>query len=367
MSPEQVSNEAMDRRSDVFSLAIVLWEMLTGEPLFTGDSLYAVAFAVGQQEIKPPSQVRGEPLPHGLDAAVLNALDRDLARRTPSAAQFAEELEQVVQASGGESLESWAERELKVSREQHTTWLAGIAAGTPQLPKLAGRSSAQVTELGGEPKLASGPEEAADGASAGTSERGDLAPVNTSIGGTSLGPLDAAAPRRKLGPIVAVLLLLLAGGGIAVYFATRTHEAAPVAKDAALPPPADAAPRPIPVAVDAPVVIEVDAAIEVPIDAGRHHAPPVDAGRKPDAAVAIDAPPAPTGTGYLIAKNKSGGTYLNVIVDGKQLGVTPILGKGKPLPAGKHHVQLVRPDTGDVVVDQTLTIDADQKAEVVEH
>src|SRR5262249_40342824 len=38
MSPEQVKNDAMDRRSDVFSLAVVLWEMLTNRSLFEGDS-----------------------------------------------------------------------------------------------------------------------------------------------------------------------------------------------------------------------------------------------------------------------------------------------------------------------------------------
>jgi hypothetical protein len=362
MSPEQVTNEAMDRRSDVFSLAIVLWEMLTGEALFTGDSLYAVAYAVGQQEIKPPSQVRGEPLPHGLDAAVLNALDRNLAHRTPTAAQFAEELEQVVQASGGESLAAWAERELKVSREQHTTWLAGIATDH-KLPKLAGRSSAEVTELGAEvagamPKLAVTPEEPAQAE----------APLSTSIGGTSVGPLDAA-PRRKLGPIVVVLLLLLAAGGIGVYFITRPHEASVrVVHDAAVAPPADApAPRPIPLAIDAaPPPIDAPELLPPPIDAGHHHVPVDGPTRKPDAAIAIDAPPAPAGTGFLIAKNKPGGTYLNVIVDGKQLGVTPILGKGKALPAGKHHVQLVRPDSGDVVVDETISIEPDQKAEITE-
>ena len=46
MSPEQVKNEAIDRRSDVFSLGVVLHEMLTAEPLFDGDSIYAIARAV---------------------------------------------------------------------------------------------------------------------------------------------------------------------------------------------------------------------------------------------------------------------------------------------------------------------------------
>ncbi|MBC7976593.1 MAG: serine/threonine protein kinase, partial [Myxococcales bacterium] len=92
MSPEQLKNEAIDRRSDVFSLAVVLWEMLTGRGLFEGDSIYAIARAVEHQEILPPSQVVGAPLPPGLDAAVMSALERDPSRRTPSAAAFAEQL-----------------------------------------------------------------------------------------------------------------------------------------------------------------------------------------------------------------------------------------------------------------------------------
>src|SRR5262249_57374499 len=59
MSPEQVKNEAMDRRSDVFSLAVVLWEMLTGRGLFEGDSIYAIALAIEHQELVLPSQALG--------------------------------------------------------------------------------------------------------------------------------------------------------------------------------------------------------------------------------------------------------------------------------------------------------------------
>src|SRR5207247_345278 len=59
MSPEQVKNEAMDRRSDVFSLAVVLHELLAMKPLFDGDSIYAIAYAVEHQAIEPPSHVAG--------------------------------------------------------------------------------------------------------------------------------------------------------------------------------------------------------------------------------------------------------------------------------------------------------------------
>src|SRR5262245_30983897 len=129
MSPEQVKNETMDRRSDVFSLAVVTWEMLTGRSLFEGDSIYAVAVAVERQPIVPPSHARGEALPIGLDAVVMNALDRDLARRTSTAAAYAESLEDVVQTTGGDSLAAWTERELHDAREAHRAWIAQVVTG----------------------------------------------------------------------------------------------------------------------------------------------------------------------------------------------------------------------------------------------
>ncbi|HSK02505.1 MAG TPA: serine/threonine-protein kinase, partial [Kofleriaceae bacterium] len=129
MSPEQVKNEAVDRRSDVFSLGVVLHEMLAGRPLFDGESIYAVARAVEHQEILPPSVAVGRPLPPGLDSVVMGALERDLPRRTPTAAALAEALEAVLQAAGGETLEAWAERALAGPREAHRRWLAGVTAG----------------------------------------------------------------------------------------------------------------------------------------------------------------------------------------------------------------------------------------------
>ena len=148
MSPEQVKNESMDRRSDVFSLGVVAWELLTGQSLFEGDSIYAIAIAVEQQQIIPPSKVLGVALPAGLDAAIMSALERDPERRTPTAAAFADELDQVLQAAMGESLSTWTERELEVRRTGHRGWLADIVSGANQLPKAAGRASGQVTELG---------------------------------------------------------------------------------------------------------------------------------------------------------------------------------------------------------------------------
>src|SRR5262249_14387663 len=130
MSPEQVKNETMDRRSDVFSLAVVLWEMLTNRSLFEGDSIYAIARAVEHQDIRPPSVLLGSALARGLDAAVMDALIRDPTYRPPTAAAFAEQLEQVINAAGDETLESWSDRELRDSREAHRQWLARVVSGS---------------------------------------------------------------------------------------------------------------------------------------------------------------------------------------------------------------------------------------------
>src|SRR5262245_3422499 len=147
MSPEQVKNELMDRRSDVFSLAVVLWEMLTNRSLFEGDSIYAIARAVEHQEIKPPSQVLGHDLPVGLDAAVMDALIRDPTYRMPTAAAFAEQLEMVINAAGDETLESWSERELRDPREAHRQWLARVVGGRDAKMPVVGRATGSVTEL----------------------------------------------------------------------------------------------------------------------------------------------------------------------------------------------------------------------------
>jgi serine/threonine-protein kinase len=354
MSPEQIKNQALDRRSDVFSLGVVLWELLAGTPLFEGDSIYAIAIAVQEQPIELPSRVRGEALPLGLDAAVLNALDRDLTRRTPSAAALAEALEEVVQAAGGETLEAWAERALWGRRDQHREWLASVVAGTQRLPRAVGRPSGQVTELqsppGGRP-LAAVPALVAP-----ATGMPHAPEPQTSVGGDSA---SIALPRRKRAPLALALLLLLlvAGGGIALYLGTRAPVAVAVVRDAAA---ALDAGHTVELPADARVVI-----VEVPVDApsatrdaGRLRAVVVRPLR--DAAlatppVAADAGTAPALAGTAFFTAKHGDHYLNVIADGHMIGVTPIL-KAHQLAAGRHVLELVEPASGEVVVHREVTL-----------
>ena len=91
LAPEQASGKPVSPATDVYSLGVVLWELLAGEVPFTGDNFVAVALRHVNEP--PPSlrQRRPDVSPR-LDAAVERALAKDPARRFPTMAAFAEEL-----------------------------------------------------------------------------------------------------------------------------------------------------------------------------------------------------------------------------------------------------------------------------------
>jgi serine/threonine protein kinase len=88
MAPEQAYGREVDRRTDIYQLGIVLWEMLTLRRLFDAETDTDLLAQVREPRIPPPSALVDR-VPPGLDAAVMAALDPDPARRPADAQTFA--------------------------------------------------------------------------------------------------------------------------------------------------------------------------------------------------------------------------------------------------------------------------------------
>ncbi len=97
MSPEQASAGKLDRRSDVFALGIVLYELTTGERLFRGDDAAHTLELVKNGRIPPPQEVYAK-YPPGLAAIVKRALTRNVNERFQTAAEFRDALEQYLKS-----------------------------------------------------------------------------------------------------------------------------------------------------------------------------------------------------------------------------------------------------------------------------
>ena len=97
MSPEQAWGQSIDRRSDIFALGAVLFEMLTRRKLFVGEHEMSILEQVREARIMPPSQLSDEVSPE-IDAVVMKALQKDPASRYQTAAEMAKDLESLLYA-----------------------------------------------------------------------------------------------------------------------------------------------------------------------------------------------------------------------------------------------------------------------------
>ena len=91
MSPEQITGQPVDHRSDIFSLGIVVWEVLTGKRLFAGTEIQQVSHSITYDEHVPPTRINPE-LPAMLDFVVARALKKDPAVRYQDADEMAADL-----------------------------------------------------------------------------------------------------------------------------------------------------------------------------------------------------------------------------------------------------------------------------------
>ena len=133
LSPEQARGEVVDARSDLYSASVLLYELLTGKPPFTGDSPVSIAYQHVSEMPTPPSQV--DPgVTSEIDAVVLRALAKSPDDRYQTAAEFRADVERAIAGSPVTA----AVPMITIDQTQQLTPVA--AAGIQQQPIYRGKS-----------------------------------------------------------------------------------------------------------------------------------------------------------------------------------------------------------------------------------
>lgn len=139
MSPEHAAGERVDARSDVYSAAIVLWELLSGAPLFDAPSEGALYGKVLRGVTGSIRAVVPDVLP-SIDAALSRALARDPRRRFRSAGAFAEALAAGMPSADDAAVAAWAEERSRVEMVGREAMITAMRAPPPRRrwPMIAG-------------------------------------------------------------------------------------------------------------------------------------------------------------------------------------------------------------------------------------
>jgi serine/threonine-protein kinase len=131
MSPEQALGGAVDGRSDMFSLAVVLYEMLSGRNPFARDSAQGTLMSVISDQPAPASSMKPD-VTVELDRILARALSKDISKRYESMAAFAADLRGVLSAldhRAGENARNYVMPvDDRADRTPPAVWLAGSAA-----------------------------------------------------------------------------------------------------------------------------------------------------------------------------------------------------------------------------------------------
>jgi serine/threonine-protein kinase len=235
MAPEQATGADIDRRADVFSAGVMIWETLAAKRLFKADTEAATLSRVLNDAI--PELIRVAPGANKqISQAVMRALERNPARRYSTCAQLAEALELAAAQGGGVAaprdvavfVKAMLGEEIDKQREAVRAWLASSQPSQAGLPLPPPSSPSSVSAA----------------AMSFPGEEYSRSRTGTAVAGVE-------APRRSRAPLIAVAVLVPLAGGAGFFFA----------KNRPAPPPVVVAARPA-LAVPAPVPAPTPEAVE---------------------------------------------------------------------------------------------------------
>lgn len=222
MSPEQCRGELVDRRSDIFSIGTLLWELTTGKRLFAGENEFAILNRVAKADVPPPSSVRPE-YPPELEAIVMRALSVDPENRYPTAIDLQIDLEDfarearlpVSSARMGRFMRALFDEELKAAAAERIS--APASRDVPGGTMIVSPSSP--------------PEGISDLTPSEVRLHGEPTPgLVPGVGGSGTDISYAEAPPRRRNPAIALgagfLLTLGLGGGAYMAFGGSDSSAA---------------------------------------------------------------------------------------------------------------------------------------------
>ena len=151
LAPEQLSGKPLDPRTDLFSLGVMTYEMVTGARPFSGPNLSNVIYQILNQDPVPPRQ-RNAACPERLERAILKALAKDPENRYKSVREFALELKEVLVALPQRGASRRPETTTAMVREELARVAAQPAEGLTAATELAARQLDQVPTSGLHPE-----------------------------------------------------------------------------------------------------------------------------------------------------------------------------------------------------------------------
>jgi serine/threonine-protein kinase len=375
MSPEQAKSQPLQARSDVYSLAIILWEMLVGERLFVAQSLTTSADELYGQPVPPVSQ-RVPGLPRELDWVLARGLAVDPTARYQSAGELMEALLTIA-----------AKHDLGFSALELARHLVEICGPVEEwgstVVRESGESLSQAAEPGGTEPLAEGPPDGEgdggaddlvwvgelDQASRALERERPHADAPAQVASMPLAPVaefhvediapSVARPRRRLpGFVVALVAVTVAIGGGRLALLGAGSAPSPAVAPAPAPPPRPAPPKPVKLAIDsdpprARVLIAGQPRCATPCTVDAAAPPAVTAVRlEHDGFLPWTALVVPSADGVKARLRRPGGVPLtftgvseaNLLEGGKPIGYATPGDAPLVLPAGDHTLELVTPD-----------------------